>query len=118
MSPVEIAQRVRQHDRVRSRLPVSYGVSATDSRSHAESISEGGLYINTNEVFKVGTRLIVRIEFPDRAVCHQAEVTWAIQVPEHLREQMVCGMGLTFVDPDPQWPEFFRTWMSGLRETA
>lgn len=73
--------------------------------------------INTNDVLEVGTRLIVRIEFPERAVRHRAEVTWAIRVPEHLRKQMVCGMGLSFIDPDPQWPEFFALWMSRAHET-
>jgi hypothetical protein len=68
-------------------------------------------------VFKVGTRLVVRIEFPERAVCHRGEVTWAIRVPEHLRDQMVCGMGISFIDPDPQWPLFFREWVTG-RESA
>lgn len=113
MKQVAIAPPPRRHDRVHARLPVAYGVDEIDRQSYAESISEGGLYIHTNDVLKVGTRLIVRIEFPERAVCHRAEVTWAIHVPEHLREQMVYGMGLTFIDPDPQWPEFFRRWTSG-----
>ena len=114
MNHVESVAGARKHDRVRTRLRVTYGVGAVDCASHVESISEGGLYINTNEVFKVGTRLIVRIEVPERAVCHRGELTWAIRVPEHLREQMVCGMGISFIDPDPQWPEFFRKWTAGL----
>ena len=113
MSQASTASAARAHDRVATRLRVTYGVGAVDSASHAESISEGGLYINTNDVFKVGSRLIVRIEFPERAVCHCAEVTWAIRVPDHLRDQMVCGMGVSFIDPDPQWPEFFRRWQKG-----
>lgn len=118
MNQVDIAPPARQRDRVRARLRVGYGVGSIDRQSYAESISEGGLCINTNDVLKVGTRLIVRIEFPERAVCHRAEVTWAIHVPEHLRDQMVYGMGLTFIDPDPQWPAFFRRWMSGVSEAG
>lgn len=104
---------VRKFDRVQTRLRVSYGVDAIDRTDHAESVSEGGLYINTNEVFKVGTALILRVEFPERAVCLRGEVTWAIRVPEHLRDRMVCGMGISFIAPDPQWPEFFRRWKQG-----
>jgi uncharacterized protein (TIGR02266 family) len=118
MSQVDVAPAARRHDRVRARLRVGYGVDTIDRQSHAESISKGGLCINTNDVLKVGTRLTVRIEFPERAICHRAEVTWAIRVPEHLREQMVCGMGLTFIDPDPQWPEFFQQWLSRVRDTS
>lgn len=117
MNQVDVAPSARRHDRVRARLRVGYGVGTIDRQSYAESISEGGLCISTNDVLKVGTRLIVRIEFPERAVCHRAEVTWAIRVPEHLREQMVCGMGLTFIDPDPQWPEFFARWMARAHPT-
>ena len=108
----------RRHRRIRSRLRLAYGVGVDEHTDYAESISEGGLYVNTNAVLKVGTRLVVRIEFPDRAVCHQAEVTWAIRVPEHLRDQMVCGMGLSFIDPDPQWPEFFARWRARLDATS
>jgi hypothetical protein len=117
MNQVVTAPAARRHDGVRARLRVSYGTGSLDCASHVKSISEGGLYINTNEVFKVGTRLVVRIEFPERAVCHRGEVTWAIRVPEHLRDQMVCGMGISFIDPAPQWPLFFREWVTG-RESA
>jgi len=110
MSQATIADGARRHDRVRTRLRVIYGTGAEECSSLAESISEGGLYINTNDVLKVGTRLVLRIEFPEHTVFHRGEVTWAIRVPEHLRDQMVCGMGVSFIDPDPQWPEFFRTW--------
>jgi hypothetical protein len=113
MSHVETASDSRRSGRVRVRLPVSYGVGTTDRHDYAESISAGGLYINTNDVLKVGTRLLLRIEFPERVVCHRGEVTWAIRVPEHLRDHMVCGMGVSFIDPDPQWSEFFRRWLLG-----
>ena len=113
MSQIGTCTGARRHDRIRTRLPVSYGTESSEKSGFAESIAEGGLYINTNEVYKVGTRLFVRVEFPDRAVCHRGEVVWAIQVPEHLCDSMVCGMGISFTDADPQWREFFRTWMAG-----
>jgi Tfp pilus assembly protein PilZ len=105
---------LRSDDRVRTRLRVSYGLDALECSSFVESISPGGVYINTNEVFKVGTRLALRIEFGERAVCLQGEVTWAIRVPEGLKDRMVCGMGVAFIDPDPQWPELFLTWKESL----
>jgi Tfp pilus assembly protein PilZ len=89
---------------------VSYGIGMLECSSYVESISPGGVYINTNEVCKVGTRLVLRIEFAERAVCLQGEVTWAIRVPEDLKDKMACGMGVAFIDPDPQWPELFLSW--------
>ena len=91
---------------------MTYGIETTDRTAFAESISAGGIYVNTNEVYKVGTRLILCIQFPERVVCHRAEVAWAIQVPEHLRDSMMCGMGISFSDPDPQWSEFFDAWLT------
>jgi Tfp pilus assembly protein PilZ len=114
MNELATSTRTRQHGRIRTRLRVAYRVGAEEHSDHAESISEGGLYVDTNEVLEVGTRLVVRIDFPDHSVSHLAEVAWAIRVPDHLRDQMVCGMGLSFIDPDPQWVEFFTRWKSGL----
>lgn len=114
MSRVASSAEARRHDRVQTRLPVGYGVDGIDRTGYAESVSLGGLYINTNDVFKVGTRLIVRIDLPQGAVRQRAEVTWAIRVPEHLRERMVCGMGIAFVAPDPGWPALFRDWKRSL----
>jgi len=108
----------RSDDRVRARLHVSYGIGMLECSSHVESISPGGVYINTNEVFKVGTRLVMRIEFAERAVCLRGEVTWAIRVPEELKDKMVCGMGVAFIDPDPQWPELFLRWRESRERTS
>ncbi len=104
----------RRHERVRTTLWVSYGVDSIDAAGCAESVSEGGLHINTNDVLAVGTRLVLRIEFPERAVLQKGEVMWAICVPEHLRNEMVCGMGIQFLDPDPKWVTFFRDWRAAL----
>ncbi len=107
----------RRHGRVRAPLWVSYGIDSIDSAGCAESVSEGGLHINTNDVLGVGTRLLLRIEFPDRAVMQQGEVTWAIRVPDHLCDEMVCGMGIRFLDPDPDWLDFFRGWRGALADS-
>lgn len=106
---------LRQHERIRTRLRVFYGMGTPEFEATAESISVGGVFLNTNNVLKVGSRLVVQIDFPDRSVCLCGEVTWAIRVPEHQRETMVCGMGVTFIDPDPSWRTFFESWRAGGR---
>ena len=108
----------RRGERVHSRLPVNYGPGDFDCKSFAESISLGGLYIHTNEVFKVGTRLVLRVDFPEKTVCLQGEVTWAIQVPDQLQKTMVSGMGISFIDPSPEWHAFFERWKEGLTVAA
>ena len=86
-----------------------------DSAGCAEDISEGGLHVNTRDVLETGTRLALRIELPDRTVVRQGEVMWAIRIPEHRPDGMVCGMGIRFLDADPDWLEFFRAWRISLR---
>ena len=110
----DVRRRSRRHRRVRTSLWVSYGVDSIDSAGCAESVSEGGLQLNTNDVMGVGTRLLLRIEFPGRAMKLHGEVTWAIRVPEYLRDEMVCGMGIRFLDPDAEWLEFFGDWQGTL----
>ena len=107
---IQTATSIRRHERVRARLNVFYGIGAPEFEAMAESISIGGVFLNTNNVLKVGSRVIVQIKFPERSVCHCGEVTWAIRVPEHQRESLVCGMGISFVDPDPSWATFFKAW--------
>jgi Tfp pilus assembly protein PilZ len=114
MIPLRTTIGARRHDRIRTRLKVRFGVGNTDREELCQSISEGGLYIGTNDVYKVGTRLTVKVELPEGTVCHRGEVVWAIKVPEHLRDSMVCGMGISFIDPDPEWPAFFRRWKASM----
>ena len=104
------AHLLRRHERVQVLLPVSYGVGAVERSDLADSISAGGLSIKTNNVYQVGTRLVLHVAFPGRTICHRGEVTWAIRVPDHLSDRMMCGMGISFLDSDPDWPEFFRRW--------
>ena len=51
------------------------------------------MYINTNQLFKHGTRLILQIEFPDRLFVHRGEVVWTIQAPENLRGALRAAGG-------------------------
>jgi hypothetical protein len=106
----ESEPKTQRYERVRAKLHVRVGAGGTNLESIAENISEGGMYVNTNDPIKPGTRVLVQIEFPDRLVLHRGEVMWAIHVPEHLRDSMICGMGIGFIDPEPGWPEFFRRW--------
>ena len=106
----EVSER-RKLERVTASLPVRFGVSSTDRSGIAGSVSEGGLHIRTNETFKVGARVMVRIEFPNgEEVLNRGEVVWAIRVSEHLRESLEYGMGIRFVQIDDLWPKMFRDW--------
>ncbi len=112
---IEVQNQVRRFERLKTRLQVRYGPTAPERSDRVETISEGGLYINTNEIYKVGTRLLLEIDFPDRVVTQRGEVVWAIQVPEHLRRCLVCGIGIEFVYPDAAWATFFERYSAAQR---
>jgi len=112
---IEHARDRRYHERIQQKVPVRYGVGLVDRQGSADTISEGGLFINTNQIYKAGTRIVLQIEFPDRPRTLLAEVVWAVQVPEHLRGNLVCGMGVRFVNIDAEWPAFFRRWRTSVR---
>ncbi len=112
---IEVQNQVRRFERLKTKLHVRYGPTAPERSDRVETISEGGLYINTNETYKVGTRLLLEIEFPDRVVTQRGEVVWAIQVPQHLRDSLVCGIGVEFVYPDAEWATFFRQYSASQR---
>jgi len=102
----------KRSERVSARLPVRYGLAELEHSTFAENISETGLFISTNEVFQVGTRLHLELEISGRTVHQVGMVTWAIRVPEHQRGQMVHGMGIEFVRAGLEWPEIYRDWLA------
>ena len=104
----------RRSPRVRSRLPVRYGYVTVDRSAVAENVSEGGLFIRTNQVLPVGSQITMEIEFPERTVIHTGEVLWAIRVPEHMAQSMDCGMGIRFLDTVPDWVGFFARWKKAV----
>jgi len=109
-----MADEKRQSPRVRTCLPVRYGYVTLDRTAVAENISEGGLYIRTNQVLPVGSQIAMEIEFPERTVVQTGEVLWAIRVPQHMAATLICGMGIRFVDTSPGWTDFFQRWKNGV----
>ncbi len=104
----------RQHERIATKLVARYGTHGFDLSAPLENISLSGACIRTNDVFPTGTRLKIRIDFPDRRIVHAGEVVWAIKVPERDMATMMYGMGIQFVDPGTGWAEFFAGWKASL----
>lgn len=105
-------------ERIRNPIRVFYGPDAPDYADYAENISEGGLFISTNRVFAVGTRLHVELRFPSRTWKLNGEVAWAIKIPEHERGNLVCGMGVQLVGGGPEWYAFFKRWKRNQDHSA
>jgi CheY-like chemotaxis protein len=90
--------------RFRDRFQVNYGFSLPpDLTGNSCNLSTGGLFMETNDPYPVGTYLNINFMLPDsdHAVNCRARVSW-INRPEHLsRVDLPPGLGLGFVDLNP-----------------
>ena len=102
----------RDSNRTRKRVMVKYGTEKTDRTGFTKNLSETGLFIGTNNVFKPGTTIQVELQFPERTFNMWARVVWAKKVPTQLAHVLECGMGVCFVDSPQDWLEFFHDWRS------
>ena len=100
----------RTNNRAKRRLMVKYGTSAAEKTAFTKNVSETGLFVQTNQVFKPGTTIQVQIQFPDRLFSMWARVVWAKAVPPQLAHILECGMGVCFIDPTPEWYSHYRDW--------
>ena len=100
----------RAHNRAKRRMMVRYGASAADKTAFTKNVSETGLFLQTNQVFKPGSTIHVQIQFPTETFSMWARVVWAKTVPQGLAHVLECGMGVCFIDPSPEWIAFFHEW--------
>jgi hypothetical protein len=100
----------RTGNRAKRRMMVRYGLSTPEKTAFTKNLSETGLFLITNQVFKPGTTLHVQIQFPDETFSLWARVVWAKAVPPQLAHVLECGMGLRFIDPGDDWKSFFLAW--------
>ena len=100
----------RGRGRTKRRLMVRYGQQVADRTAFTKNVSSTGLFLQTNHVFGPGTTVQVQIHFPDRVFSHWARVAWAKKVPPQLAHVLECGMGVCFLDPAPDWLEFYEKW--------
>ena len=110
----------RSHNRAKRRMMVRYGASAADKTAFTKNVSETGLFLKTNQVFKPGSTIQVQIQFPKDTFSMWARVVWAKTVPQGLAHVLECGMGVCFIDPSPEWIAFFHEWKkkAGVIETS
>lgn len=97
-------------NRAKRRIMVRYGLSTADKTAFTKNLSETGLFLQTNQVFKPGTMIQVQIQFRQETFSLWARVVWAKVVPPQLAHVLECGMGVCFVNPTPDWDAFFQKW--------
>lgn len=102
----------RHLPRNKRRLLVRYGVEKTDRSAYTQNISEAGLFVRTNRVFKPATTVHLEIHFPGELFHLWGRVAWAKKVPPQLAHILACGMGIRYLDPPVEFLEFYQKWSS------
>ena len=100
----------RQIRRAKRRVMVRFGTRTPDKTAFTKNLSETGMFLQTNTVFKPGTTIQVQAEFPDQTFSMWARVVWAKKVPPQLAHILGSGMGVCFIDPAPEWLKFYQYW--------
>lgn len=100
----------RATNRARKRLMIRYGLHGPERTAFTKNVSETGLFLQSNMVFKPGTTIQVQLEFPDRQFSMWARVVWSKKVPPELAHILECGMGICFIDPSSDWLAYFKDW--------
>ncbi len=89
----------RQHPRVKVRIEVSYQKMNSHIHRFTDNISEGGCFIETDDVFPPGTEVPLEFSFPNFAkpLVIIGEVVWVVG-GNH------SGMGIQYkkISPDAQ----------------
>jgi len=103
----------RTQPRIRRRVMVRYGTDEPGKTAFTRNLSVGGAQLQTNSPVQPGTRLVIELKFPDRTFRMTARVAWALRMPAQLAYVKPGGMGIEFLERDPDWPEFFERWRAG-----
>ncbi len=105
-------ERIQERNSLRTkrRIMVRFGQDIPNRTGFTRNISETGLFIQTQYVFRPGTTIQIQMHFAERVISQWARVRWAKKVPPQLSHLLDCGMGVQFLNPDDEWIGFWREW--------
>jgi hypothetical protein len=108
----------QSHPRTRGRIRVRFGLGKLDRTAFTMNMSLTGAFIRTNHVFGPGQTIQVEFCFSEHSPVLHAKIVWAKKVPPQLAHLLLCGMGVRFIDPGPDWVEAFEGWESSKKGGA
>ena len=97
----------RRQERVVSRVLVHLGTDPQRLSSHfTVNISPGGLFLASDEGFRVGTPLALRIQLPGLSILSgKGRVAWCNDYQGHKKPHLPCGMGIQFLELNAPFQE-------------
>ncbi len=87
----------RRHRRVALRTTIKYGLEKPPTHtSFVKDLSESGVHIQANRIFKPGTKLYLTVFINDSSFDVEGIVTWAQKAPPGMISVARSGMGIEF----------------------
>mgnify|MGYP001327099566 CR=1 FL=1 len=114
---VEVNER-RKTPRVMVRVLVDYESSDTYFYDYSNNLSEGGIYIETDRIQSVGSKITLRFTLPgiDRVFEATGHVTWAYQPKSGdggpPTDVLGKGMGIQFDTIEPADKKFIQEYLN------
>lgn len=98
----------RKHQRFTKRLETTFASGDSRYRGISSDLSEGGLFIRTQNGLIPGTTVDIEIFLPDNTVCRmKGTVRWTMKDP--LARGSKNGMGIEIIEQDPRYLDFLRS---------
>lgn len=99
--------------RISKRVPFRYTVfygptNPPEHTSFVTDISETGICIKTNTVYKPGTKLYLVIETPTKSYEAEGIVAWARKAPQRMIHIVKNGMGIKFTRVEKELIELYK----------
>jgi hypothetical protein len=109
------SEAVRASQRQLRAVRVAYGLGRPNQEAETDDLSEGGLFIRTDEPMPVGTDLQLRLEAEGFGIPLRGVVRWARDVDVNGRPR---GMGIKLVNPHPRYIHFVRQQQNQAQPTG
>ncbi len=94
--------------RVPFRFTVKYGPhEPPEHLSFTDNVSESGIHIKTNKVFRPGTKIYMIITANEGTVKAEGIVKWAKKAPPSFARHVKIGMGIEFTKVDKDLLEIY-----------
>lgn len=103
----------RLEDRVAARVTVQlFQENRVLLTEYSVNLSVGGIFLEAEKLLAEGTRLVLHFELPDSRHFHcQARVAWVNNPQSLLCQDLPPGMGIQFIDLQPEDMESLREFV-------
>jgi len=101
--------------RVSGKISISFKKAGDFFKSYIPNLGEGGLFIHTTKNLPVGSLLDLEFSLPDsnQAINTKGKVVW-IRPQDMSTEKMPPGMGIQFIDMNPEDKELLKYYLAKL----